>query len=58
MLETCKMHNMYDNDSNAVYDGHGIILFYSCRKCHKEKLSKYRLDIFENYRPDEPLDED
>jgi hypothetical protein len=58
MLETCRMHNKYDNDSEEVYDGHGIYLCRVCSKCRKEKLSKYRPDIFENYHSDEPLDED
>lgn len=40
------------------FDGHSIFLCYTCDKCEREKLSKYRRDIFEQYECDEPIDED
>jgi hypothetical protein len=39
------------------YDGHGIFLCHVCPKCRKEKLSKYRQDIFEPYTCDEAIEE-
>jgi len=39
-------------------DGYGIFLTYCCPKCEKEKISKYRSDIFTQYETDERIDED
>jgi hypothetical protein len=41
-----------------LHDGHGIFLTYACESCEKEKLSKFRPDILEQYECDEPLDGD
>lgn len=42
----------------AQHDGHGIFLTYTCPKCEREKLSRYRADIFERYEADESIDSD
>ena len=39
-------------------DGYGIFLCYTCPACEKQKLAKYRPDIFERYETDEPIEED
>jgi len=41
----------------AIYDARGIFVSYVCDKCRKEKLSKYRPEIFTDsqYWHDEPL---
>lgn len=38
------------------YDGYGIFLFYSCKKCWAKKISHYRKDIYEHYECDEPIE--
>jgi hypothetical protein len=45
---------------NENYDARGIFLTFTCEKCKKVKLSKYRKDVLEdpNYWHDEPIDED
>jgi len=43
-------------DREAVYDGYGIFLTYVCDKCRKRKLAGFRLDIFERYACDEPIE--
>ena len=43
-----------------VYDaGSGRFLTFVCDKCQKEKLSRYRTDIFQDasYCADEPIEE-
>jgi hypothetical protein len=35
------------------YDGRGIFLTYTCEKCHKEKMSRYRPEILEYYTQDD-----
>jgi hypothetical protein len=40
------------------FDGYGIFLTYTCSKCEKEKMSRYRKDIHEHYECDEAIDED
>jgi hypothetical protein len=42
----------------AQYDGYGIFLTYTCRRCEREKLSHFRPDIRERYDADEPIEED
>jgi len=46
------------NQREAQYDGWAIFLCYTCPKCHKEKMSKYRSDIRDHYECDEPIEED
>jgi hypothetical protein len=41
----------------AQYDGYGIFLCYTCSRCEKAKLAKFRPDIFERYDADEPIEE-
>jgi hypothetical protein len=41
---------------DAEFDGYGIFLFYGCRKCRKQKLSKYRPDIKKRYQCDEAIE--
>ena len=36
--------------SEAVHDARGIFVAYVCSKCHKDKLSGYRKDIFTDPR--------
>jgi len=55
-LERC--HCGSGHPAYPEYDGHDIFLFYACDKCRKKKLSKYRPDILERYRADEPLDDE
>lgn len=38
------------------YDGYNIFLCYTCPKCEKEKMSRYRRDIHERYECDEPIE--
>jgi hypothetical protein len=43
------------------YDGQGIFLCYTCDKCEKKKLSRYRPEILQPYTQadiDEPIEED
>lgn len=44
--------------SVPVTDGYGILLFYACGKCWREKISRYRRDIMEHYDCDEPIEEE
>lgn len=57
MRDECKTHSR-DDGSYWLYDGHGYALCRACPQCEREKLSKYRPDIMDNYVPDEPLEED
>ena len=41
---------------DKVYDGYGIFLTYTCKKCNKEEMKKYRSDIMSCYEADEPID--
>lgn len=45
---------------NANHDARGIFLCYSCDKCHREKMSRYRPDVLTdpNYWADEEIDGD
>jgi hypothetical protein len=45
---------------DAQYDARGIFLCYTCIKCEKEKLSKYRPEVLTepDYWHDEPIEED
>jgi len=43
---------------DVQYDGYGIFLCYTCRKCERAKLSKFRPDSFTRYEADEPIEED
>jgi len=56
MKRTCPCGS--GEDRYAQYDGHGIFLTFTCTKCHKEKMSRYRADIMEAYDCDEPIDAD
>jgi hypothetical protein len=38
------------------FDGYGIFLCYTCSKCEKERMSRYRSDIRERYECDEPIE--
>jgi hypothetical protein len=43
------------------YDGRGIELCYTCEKCHKERMRRWRPDILEYYTQedvDEQIEED
>ena len=44
----------------AQYDARGIFLCYTCTKCEKEKMAKYRPDVLtdSNYWCDEDVDGD
>lgn len=42
----------------AQYDGHGIFLTYTCDRCYTKKMAGFRLDIFDRYDCDEPIDEE
>lgn len=44
----------------AQYDARGIFLCYTCPKCEKKKLSRFRPDVLTDpgYWTDEPIDED
>lgn len=53
----CASHR--DGDGSwRIHDGHGIYMCRVCPKCIKDKLSRYRPDIFEAYVPTEPLEEE
>lgn len=39
-----------------LFDGHGIHLCFVCTQCRKQKLAKFRPDIFERYQCDEPIE--
>jgi len=43
---------------DALQDGYGIFMCYACPKCEKEKLKKFRPDIFERYPTDEQIEDD
>lgn len=43
-------------EKEAQYDGHGIFLTYTCTQCYKEKIGKFRKDIFTQYECDEPIE--
>ena len=45
-------------ESYWLYDGHGIPLCKVCDACKKEQLKRYRVDIFEPYEADEPIEPD
>jgi hypothetical protein len=49
-----------ENTREILYDARGIECGYACNKCRKEKMSRYRADVFSNpdYECDEPIDED
>ena len=40
------------------YDGYGIFLCYTCPKCHRQKMERYRHDIKERYETDEQIEPD
>ena len=40
----------------ALYDGYGIFMTFACDKCEKEKVAKFRPDIFEQYDAEEPIE--
>lgn len=42
----------------AQYDGYGIFLCYTCEKCERKTLRKYRSDIFTRYECDELIEGD
>ena len=39
-------------------DGYGIFLGYMCEDCEEERMDGFRNDIMEQYKCDEPLEED
>jgi hypothetical protein len=39
-------------------DGYDIFLCYTCSQCEKEKLAKFRPDIFTRYETDEQIEDD
>lgn len=41
--------------SEPIFDGYGIYLTKACNACEKEKLSRFRADIFDRYECDEPI---
>lgn len=43
-------------DREAQYDGYGIFLTYTCDRCHKAKMARYRSDIHERYECDEAIE--
>jgi hypothetical protein len=48
-------------ESEVQYDGRGIYLTRTCKKCHKEVMKRYRPEILEHYTQadvDEPIEED
>lgn len=51
-----KYHICPREDRYAQYDGHGIFLTFTCHKCHKAKMSRYRPDIHTRYQCDEPIE--
>lgn len=42
------------------HDARGIFLCFTCSKCEREKLARFRPDVLTdlNYWHDEPIDED
>jgi hypothetical protein len=42
----------------AIVDGYGIFLTFACEHCRARKLARFRLDIFERYECDEPIEEE
>lgn len=49
----------HNEEGWAEYDGRGIYLCRVCEKCEKEKLGRYRPEIFGHYTEndvDEPID--
>jgi len=42
----------------AQFDGYGIFLTYTCRKCERRKMQEFRPDIRTRYECDEPIEED
>lgn len=47
-----------DEWPEAQHDGHGIFLCYTCSKCEREKMARYRRDIHSRYECDEAIEED
>lgn len=47
-------------DSQWALDARGIELCRTCKKCHREKMARYRPDVLTdpNYWADEPIEED
>jgi hypothetical protein len=48
-------------ESEWQYDGRGIELCRTCKKCHTEKMQRYRPEILEYYTQadiDEPIEPD
>lgn len=43
-------------ERHANYDARGIFLTYTCEKCHKEKMARYRPEVLTNSNYD-PLDD-
>jgi len=39
-------------------DGYGIPLFLACDKCWQQQRKKYRVDVFDRYECDEPIEPD
>lgn len=39
-------------------DGYGIFMTYVCDSCIKEKREEFRINIFDHYDTDEPIDVD
>lgn len=52
----CDFEYHRDN-KESIFDGHGIYLTSICDRCPKDKLDRYRADIFDQYDADEPIDE-
>lgn len=38
------------------HDGYGIPLFLACDKCWATQRKKYRVDVFDRYEADEPIE--
>ena len=55
-LEDCPCGS--GQEADAEFDARGIFLAYVCRKCRKEKLSRYRSDVLTDpgYCCDEPIE--
>jgi hypothetical protein len=49
---------MVKGEGQPQYDGYGIFLCYTCAKCHKEKMARYRPDIRERYETDDQIEPD
>ncbi len=45
-------------ESHWINDGHGIPLCRVCPSCEKEQMKRYRPDIMEHYKTDEPIEEE